>query len=429
MRRRLFWKILFGFWFTFIAIIEGLWIYFVVFDVQPKHRERFLAEEVAPVEIALAARIIGLQGAEGFSATLEGLPASMRGRLSLWAPGASREPGALEVTGEATDPQGRRWEIVYDPGGAERQKPGPLDIPPFMVVLAIIGGLGFSAVLAWYLARPIGRLRDGFATLARGDLGYRLAGRMGRRRDEIADLARDFDAMAERLEQLVDARDRLLNDVSHELRSPLARLQVSIGLARQNPDRFDMVLDRIEDEAGRIDAMVGELLSLARAEDGLAAQESYFDLATLVRAVVADARFEAAPAGAEIRCALDDGAEDVVVAGDAGLMRRAIENVLRNALRHTPPGAGIAVSLERRQDWVDVVVADRGPGVPESEIERMFQPFSRGAGGTGAGFGLGLAIAQRAVLSHGGRIGAVNRTGGGLEVRISLPVVAPPDGE
>ncbi|PWR18233.1 HAMP domain-containing sensor histidine kinase [Zavarzinia compransoris] len=426
MRQRLFWKILLGFWFTFIAIIEGLWIYFVVFDVQPKHVERFLADQAAPAQIALAARIVEQQGPAAFREALAGLQPPGRDRLSLWPPGAVRAAGEFEVVGTATAPDGTRYEIVYEPRAVPARKPGPFDIPPFMVVLAIIGGLGFSAALAWYLTRPIGRLRDGFAILARGDLGYRLAGRMGRRRDEIADLARDFDAMAERLQHLVEARDRLLNDVSHELRSPLARLQISIGLARQNPGRFDLVLDRIEDEAGRIDAMVGELLSLARAENGLADKDSYFDLNSLVRAVVADARFEAEPAGAVIHCPPDDGAEDVLVAGDAGLMRRAIENILRNALRHTPKGSAISVTLEARPGWVEVVVADEGRGVAESELEHLFRPFARGAHGAPDGYGLGLAIAQRAVLSHGGRISGANRPQGGLEVRISLPVVEAP---
>ncbi|MCW0181837.1 MAG: HAMP domain-containing histidine kinase [Zavarzinia sp.] len=423
MTRRLFWKILIGFWITFILIIEGVWLSFTLQDLPPREHDMEQARLVAETQLAGTVFALEEGGIAGLDALLADWPAEVRSRFSLWGAGASLPPAENALTREAVAADGSRWTLRYDATPAPRIRPGPFDVPPSLIYLGIIGGLVFSAGLAWYLTWPIIRLRGGFATLAGGDLGVRLAPRMGRRRDEIADLARDFDAMAERLEALVSQRDQLLNDVSHELRSPLARLQVSIGLARQNPERFDAVLHRIEDEARRIDAMVGELLSLARAEAGTPPADDYFDLNSLVLAVIGDARFEAEPARLTIASNLDDGqVEDVVIAGDAELMRRALENILRNAIRHAPAGSTIAVDVAPRPERVVITVADQGKGMAEADLAHMFEAFVRGAGAHQGGFGLGLAIARRAVLSHGGTIEGRNQPGGGLEVRIELPV-------
>lgn len=423
MTRRLFWKILIGFWITFVLIIEGVWLIFTLRDIPPREHEVEQARLIAEAQLAGATFALEDSGIPGLDALLADWPADLRARFGLFGAGATLPPGDNALTREAVAADGSRWTLRYDATPAPRIRPGPLDIPPPLIILGIIGGLGFSAGLAWYLTRPIIRLRGGFATLAGGDLTVRLGPRMGGRRDEIADLARDFDAMAERLEALVSQRDQLLNDVSHELRSPLARLQVSIGLARQNPERFDAVLYRIEDEARRIDAMVGELLSLARAEAGTPPADDYFDLNSLVLAVIGDARFEAEPARLNIASNLDDGhVDDVVIAGDAELMRRALENVLRNAIRHAPAGSTVSVEVAPAPGRVGITITDQGKGMAEADLASMFEPFVRGAGAGQGGFGLGLAIARRAVRSHGGSIEGRNRPGGGLEVRIDLPV-------
>ncbi|PWR20256.1 HAMP domain-containing sensor histidine kinase [Zavarzinia aquatilis] len=423
MTRRLFWKILIGFWITFLLIIEGVWLIFTLRDAPPREHEIAQSRLVAEAQLADAAFALEESGMAGLDALLADWPAALRARFGLWGAGATLPMADNTLTREAVAADGSRWTLSYDATPVPRVRPGPLDVPPPMIYLGIIGGLVFSAGLAGYLTWPIIRLRGGFATLAGGDLAVRLAPRMGRRRDEIADLAKDFDAMAERLEALVSQRDQLLNDVSHELRSPLARLQVSIGLARQNPERFDAVLHRIEDEARRIDAMVGELLSLARAEAGPPPGDDYFDLNSLALAVIGDARFEAEPARLTIASNLDAGrVEDVLIAGDAELMRRALENVLRNAIRHAPAGSTVSVDITPGPDRVAIAIADEGKGMAEADLARMFEPFVRGAGAHQGGFGLGLAIARRAVLSHGGTIEGHNRPGGGLEVRIELPV-------
>ncbi|MFA5119643.1 ATP-binding protein [Zavarzinia sp.] len=426
MTRRLFWKIFFGFWVTFILIIEGVWLVFTLRDVPPRTYEIEQARLSAEAELAAAAQVLRLGGRPALDALLAEWPADHTRRLALLAAEAPRPDDEQAIARTAELPDGGRLLLVYDARPAPRQRPGPFDIPPPLLVLGTLGGLAFSAALAFYLTRPISRLREGFAVLAGGSFSARLAPRMGRRRDEIADLARDFDRMAERLEGLVALRDQLLHDVSHELRSPLARLQVAIGLARQNPERFDSVLDRIEEESRRIDTMVGELLNLARAEAGSPPGEDYFDLGSLLEAVVQDARFEAGPAGIEIALRIDEAASALVVEGDAELMRRALENVLRNAIRHAPEGSRVDVDLAHPGDGVAITVADQGKGVAPEDLDRMFEPFVRGAGAAAqGGFGLGLAIARRAIRSHGGTIAAVNRPEGGLEVRIELPVRSP----
>jgi two-component system OmpR family sensor kinase len=260
---------------------------------------------------------------------------------------------------------------------------------------------------------------------------------MGRRRDEIADLARDFDLMADRLQQLVQARDQLLHDVSHELRSPLARLHMAIGLVRQDPQRLETSLARVEAEAKRLDEMVDELLTLSRMEAGAPRLDDFFDPAGLVLAVAGDARFEAQETGVQVETVIDPHRRDEVptVKGNAELVRRALENVVRNGLHHSRPGQRVVVGIA--PDWTRrcfvIQVADEGPGVEPAALSVMFEPFVQGPGtAERRGFGLGLAIARRAVLAHGGSIEAGNRPEGGLAVTIRLPfgpmAAAAPDG-
>lgn len=300
--------------------------------------------------------------------------------------------------------------------------PGPP--PPLLPILAgLFASLAFSALLAWYLAKPIRNLRGAFADAARGNLDVRVAPMMGRRRDELADLGRDFDHMAGRLRDLMDAQRRLLHDVSHEIRSPLARLQAAIGLARQRPETREAGLDRIEREAQRLDEMVGELLTLSRLEAGMADnQQETADLAELLGMVVEDARFEAEVSGRKVNYAATGPAP---IRCRAELLHRAIENVVRNALKFSPEGATVEVNAGPvGPGMAGVTVADRGPGVPEPDLEAIFVPFYRSETSANTrGFGLGLAIAKRAVEAHGGTIHAANRGGGGLVVTMHLPTV------
>lgn len=323
----------------------------------------------------------------------------------------------LETTG------GRPY-LFFIPGEGEVPPRHPSPPSPLLPIgIGILASLGFSALLAWYLAKPIRHLRGAFDAVAAGKLETRIGPRMGRRRDEIADLGRDFDRMAGQLQILVGSQQRLLHDVSHELRSPLARLQAAIGLARQQPEKLEASLDRIERESGRLDELVGELLTLSRLEAGTSgAADEDIDLVELVAGIVDDARFEAEATGRQVRFS---GESEAIVRVRAELLHRAFENVIRNAVRYTREGTAVEVQVERRiaPDRLIVTVDDRGPGVPDCDLQAVFEPFFRaGAGVKTTGFGLGLAIARRAVEAHGGSIRALNRPDGGLRVEIVLPV-------
>jgi two-component system OmpR family sensor kinase len=248
---------------------------------------------------------------------------------------------------------------------------------------------------------------------------------MGRRKDEVADLARDFDAMAERLQELVGARDRLLHDVSHELRSPLARMRLAADLLRRDPRRLEASLDRIDREAGHLDALVGELLTLARLESDAGASEDYFDLLEVLRLVTDDARFEAEAQGVPLNVELptDSADDDWLILGSGQLVHRAFENILRNALRFSSQGSAVGLTLERDgPDRCIVTVDDEGPGIADGEATRLLEPFVQGANQCGAGFGLGLGIARRAIAASGGSVILANRVGRGLRVTIALPL-------
>lgn len=300
--------------------------------------------------------------------------------------------------------------------------PPPQDHPPVIVPVSVgmLVSLLFSAILAGYLTRPIRHLRNALAALGSGRLNTRIEPNMLQRQDEIADLGHDFNRMAQQIESLMGAQQRLLHDVSHELRSPLARLQAAVGLARQAPTVSEPMLERIEREAERVNSLVGELLTLARLESGAGAgQRERVDLIDLLIAIADDARFEAEASGRELLITHD---AHFVAEVEAELISRAFENVIRNAVKFTAPGSTVEVSAQRQQAHLLVQVADRGPGVKEEELQQIFEPFERAQSAQGiAGVGLGLAIARRALQVHGATITAQNRQGGGLVLTLRLP--------
>lgn len=321
--------------------------------------------------------------------------------------------------------EGAQWKVLAAARGDRPPSAAgglPLPPPPFLEVVALlIGALTFSAALAWYLSRPVRHLSQAFDALAGGDLSVRTAARIGRRRDEIADLGRGFDRMAARIEQLVDAQRRLLHDVSHELRSPLARMSAAIGLARQDPSRIEAMLERVERETARLDTLVGELLGLARLEhDAAHTLPQPVALDALLHDVAGDARFEAAARDVEVVLSIDGAGP--VVKGQVALLRRTFDNVLRNAVKYAPAGSVVHIALGRADGRACVSISDGGCGVADGELERIFDPFFRGERSDGShGAGLGLSIARRAVEAHGGDILASNAEGGGLRVDIRLP--------
>jgi two-component system sensor histidine kinase CpxA len=313
---------------------------------------------------------------------------------------------------------------------------GALSLPGISLMILCIA-LVVSAFASWWLAQhlsaPIRRIQEGARALAsenldaRGGKGLRVSLGFEDRKDELAVLARDFDAMADGLIENRAAVTRLLRDISHELRSPLARMRLAVGLARRPSADPERQLDRLEREIERLDDLISQLLRLARLNgtDSPIERES-FDIDELIQEVVHDANFEGAPKGCTVTIA---GATGRWVIGNRELLRSAIENVLRNAVRYSPAGAQVEVAVESGESGLAVSIRDRGPGVPQADLERIFEPFFRVAESrdrdTG-GEGIGLAITSQVMRAHGGSARAANRGGGGLEVRLGLPPASRP---
>ena len=305
---------------------------------------------------------------------------------------------------------------------------GALSLPA--ISLTILGiALVVSALTSWWLAEhltaPIRRIQAGARSLASENLDVRVSAGLEARKDELAVLARDFDAMADQLRANRSATTQLLRDISHELRSPLARMRVALGLARQPPADSARQLDRLEREIERLDAMISQVLKLARLQgtDALLARER-FDLDDIIEEVVRDANFE----GAMKNCKIDlRGAANNAVLGSRELLHSAIENVLRNAVRYSPEGMSVEMQVAKLTNGLEIVIRDHGPGVPPALLERIFEPFYRVAESRdrdSGGEGIGLAITAQVMKAHGGCAKAVNAHGGGLEVRLSLPETA-----
>jgi len=324
-----------------------------------------------------------------------------------------------------------RYTLVLGMPPGPRVFIGPRGLPVPGLIIAIISSGLVCYLLAWFLTKPIVRLRAATHRLAAGDLTARTGAPASKRRDEVASLMRDFDTMAERLETLVNAQSRLLNDISHELRSPLARLNVALGLARQRAgvESADM-LDRIELEASRLNELIGRILTLARLEDGeQRVPQTPVPLADLVANVAEDAEFEAQERHCHVHTVIPEG--DWGVRGNDSLLHSAVENVVRNAIRYTQEGTSVEIELASeagpRGPEAVLNVSDSGPGVPPDALEKLFEPFYRlddARGRLTGGVGLGLAITERAVRFHGGKVSAFNRSEGGLRVEIRLPLVS-----
>lgn len=356
-------------------------------------------------------------------------------------------PGMLEVRPVPARDGGRYAFVTLMPRGSGPPMPGGRHAPPIhgpfgifadntsalllRVLAAILAAGALCYLLARYMVTPVVKLREVTRQVTQGDLSARVGPRLGRRRDELASMGHDFDEMASRVETLVGAQARLLRDISHELRSPLARLRVALDLARKRAGAAAAGdLDRIEREAKRLNEMIGQLITLTRWEsDGNGARLETFDLAALVREVASDADFEAQGRGCSV---VVEECEGCVMKGTQALLRSAVENVVRNAVRYTPEGTAVRISLVcgdgagGRREAV-VTVRDSGAGVPEEVLADIFRPFyriddsrTRETGGTG----LGLAITERAVRLHGGTVTAVNSPGGGLIVELRLPLAS-----
>jgi two-component system sensor histidine kinase CpxA len=346
---------------------------------------------------------------------------------------------------------GHWYTLVIEFPPEEHGMFGPHGVPHMGILIAIVSSGLVCYILARYLTSPIVRLRTATQKLASGDLTARAGVPGSRRHDEMAELMRDFDRMAERLENLVNAQSRLLTDISHELRSPLARLNVALALARKRSGpEAGSSLDRIDRETNRLNELIQKLLTIARLEAGDESIERVpVHLEQIIQEITKDAAFEAQSRQCRVEATVVD---DCVVIGSPSLLHSAIENVVRNAIRYTQEGTSVEVRLEQgvalpkmaspatlhpmelqntlKSDGMGhpeavVRVTDSGPGVPEEALDKLFRPFYRiddSRGRQTGGVGLGLAITDRAVRLHGGTIRVSNRPQGGLMVEIRLPL-------
>lgn len=345
-------------------------------------------------------------------------------RVQLTGKSQYAKLGSLWAAAQELNQNGRQLVAVFL---TPYQSPGWLPhFPPFTIPVSAL----VTFVFAYFLTNPVRKLRLAFRRFAAGDMSVRLPVARSALRDwggaDIRTLMIDFNEMADRIQALLEAHKTLLRDVSHELRSPLARLNVALELAREEAGEANHALDRAELESGRLNALIGELLSLSLMESiHDVPNPKPVQLTEIVAMLMPDLQFEADSRGCRV---IHSGSDGCAVIGSEDLLRRAVENVIRNAIRYSPSGAD--VTLETSTQSADaglkavLRVCDAGPGVPEESLQSIFRPFYRvdsARQSSTGGFGVGLAIAQRAVQLHGGTIRAFNRPGGGLCVEFRLP--------
>ena len=448
---RLYWKIFLAFWLSlvfFVAVTLVAASYYLqqtrarAADENPHERHMTLIREARGI-----ARSEGIAGLERWLAQLdrrEATPYYLLDEQNRDLLGRPLPPELAFREGRQGDHMGQMGNMMMRQAMAIRVADGRSFVlmPDFqgvslwrvlgrprvfalpLLVTALLSGL-LCYWLARYLLRPVKELREATQAMAAGDFAQRVAPGLGGRRDEIADLAHDFDHMAARIEQLVSAQMQLLGDISHELRSPLARLVVALELAQQKQGgAASAEFERIALEAERMNALIGQLLTLSRLESGAGKiVAETVDIDALLERLVENCNFELA---ADERRAVIVESAPAAIEGDPALLTSAFENVIRNAARYTDSGTAVEVAARTADGWLEVRVRDHGPGITESMLERVFDPFvrvgdarDRGSGG----HGLGLAIAKRAIGLHGGEIAAANHPDGGLEISIRLPLV------
>lgn len=338
------------------------------------------------------------------------------------APANLRPPRPLP---RIVSPAGTEYLVLLVP-----RRPGPFGVlgAPGARWSIVVVALLITAVASFFLARgitaPVHDLGRASRRLAAGHLSTRAGKRVAGRRDELGLLAREFNAMAERLAELIENQQDLLRNISHELRTPLTRIRMAVELARRHATGDDAELDRIEAECRRLDNLIGQVLALARLDRSVfELRREPVRLFELVAELTDRAELETAPRSLRLRV---DVPQDLIVDVDRELIASAVENIVRNAVRFSPDGGCIYLSATRDPEdpsWLSVRVGDRGPGVPETDLRHIFSAFHKvdRARDPDGGEGVGLAIAERAIRLHGGTVRAENRAGGGLEVEIRLP--------
>jgi two-component system sensor histidine kinase CpxA len=461
----LYWRIFLAFWLALALILVGTVT--VAVNVSAQHRPESPWVQRGQL-FAQAARAFEAAGPDGLKSWLESLetseslnrtfvvepsgkemlerplPAFLRG------PGVKADPDSASSAGPIS-PVGGMLVLVGANGAAYHVLVGPLrssprlfgelenpGVPGATLLLALVVSAIVCFVVARYLVAPVERMRRAMRRMAAGDLDVRVSQSMQGRQDDLGLLAADLDTMAERVRNLLETKQQLLRDVSHELRSPLARLQLALSLARRQDCAAERHLARIACEADRLEQLIARTLTLARLERPAGTIErTRIDIGDLLKNIADDVAIEADAQGCTVSLQSEGGLE---VSGDLELLRSSFENVIRNAVRYSPVGAQVGIAARLMHDaaheyCVEVTVRDHGPGVPDKDIALIFEPFYRvdaARDRAGGGEGLGLAIAARAVALHNGAIQAENAPAGGLVVLVVLPALEPerasPDG-
>ncbi|EJC72201.1 signal transduction histidine kinase [Rhizobium leguminosarum bv. trifolii WSM2012] len=417
---RLFWKFFATIWLTLATTLAVIIVIVNLFQIPPPGRDREYQERA--IILKLTANVLARDGEDAAARFVRSSEDAVPLGLTL------SKIADSTVCGDESTEEAR--SILKD-GTCYRISVAPeasffLNVMDNLALLVpwlsiFVSSTVAAAALARYLIRPVVHLRDGLSALAHGRFDVRIGEKMAGRRDEVTALAHDFDSTAARLQELQAAQRRLFHDVSHELRSPLSRLQAAVGVLRQSPAKLGAMLDRMDREVERLDALVGEVLTLARltAGSGLPLQTQAVDVIELLNEILGDAAFEAQAREVSITTSVE-GVFRAEVEGE--LIYRALENVVRNAVKYTADHSSISVSCETTADRLKISVTDQGPGVKRDELERIFQPFSRGKDAVPrGGYGLGLAITRQAIERHGGRVHASLPEAGGLAISLELP--------
>lgn len=453
--RSLFWKMFAGAWITaMVMVVAAIYItHFGEFG-DPRHEERWEGPALFR-EVVRNMRRARRHGPEHFHHWLERLPPLVQkrvfaidqhGRELLGRP----LPREMAPMFESLNYRNRETHMLVDNkptvgfflplrGGdslrvaiaAGHSKEGLLlrflwrNFWPILLLSMLASGAA-CYWLARYLSRPLDQLRAATRRVAAGELHYRVAPGLHSRGDELADLARDFDSMTAQLQESMAEQRRLIKDVSHELRSPLARLQVALGIARQkNVKALDAELDKIGKAADYLEDIIADVLSLPVAGQDRRPLDDVVEINSLVEALLEDLKGEALEKNLTFELNVSGG--ELLVATRGSSLTAALENILRNGIKYSPRGGGVDISIDELGEQCRIRVIDSGSGVPEGEFEAIFRPFYRTDSARtreSGGFGLGLAIAQRTILHHGGSISASNAPGAGLCVEIRLPLLA-----
>ncbi len=442
---RLFWKIFLWFWLTLILIGVGAsWgtaIYIKNSDdnTQQDYRSRFIDNRVeslrqilyyggeeAAIEFLenkkLSSRRLDFFVVDGFGNDVLGRP------FSVEAPDLTEFESVESIDGvtyRIFTAAPKKLQNTSTVSRMYKEFRGSKGVFILWFGIAILLSSLVCFWLAWYLTKPIKKLQSAAKDFSQGKLDTRVAKEMGGRRDEIADLGRDFDQMAARLQSLITNQKQLLSDISHELRSPLARMHVALGLARKKTGAdVETEMQRIEYETDRLNELVGLSLTLSRLDAGAQyPKDDFIDIAELLEAIIKDCDFEASSKNKKV---ILQHSQSWTLNANVELLHRALENIIRNAIRYTKEGTEVSVSIETKdKSHIKISICDQGPGVPEEKLERLFEPFvrlSEARDRDSGGYGLGLAIAQRSIVFHQGEIIASNRKQGGLCVDVILPI-------